>query len=418
MANITLTLYWNLDDRRWTSDLLGTTAQGPVAGLVQGDTVVLNVRFVQSGVAVTLTAPVFTASSIKASGDFTGSYLIQLSAPVLSETTLYTFTVSPLNSANLNTFLQTYRNTWSILEIYDSANGILTTPLELQITPGYSLSGTPTDNAPGVISVAAGKTVTFPLTLTFPSALGTNGFQLTYGTGGTLTWEAAGGVSDGDKGEITVSNSGATWTIDNDVITLAKLAHMPTDRVIGRTTPLNGSPELLTISGTGSVAMTTNPQFTTPSLGAATATSINGMFISSSKVTTASVTDTSNVFHSDAIHVYPVLSGQTWQFIFDLTFQEGGTGLTDAQIIGPTADWILGNGTINTGTSGLSAIAPQPAFPITPGTSDGGGYIVYSVIVTASFSASGNVVFQWRSTVNGEDITIFQGSISSATRIS
>ena len=272
MANITVTLYWDMDLRKWTTTLGGTTETDPIQGLVQGDIVKFAVRFVQTGVAVVLAAPVFTASGIKASNDFSGSYLIQLSAPVLSDTTLYTFTVNPLNSANLNTFLQTYRNTWCALEIYDSVNGILTTPLELQITPGYSLSGTPTDNVAGVIVVAAGKTVTFPQSLTFPSAAGTNGFQLTTDGAGALTWAAGTNAPGGSTTQVQYNNAGSFAGITGATTNGTALTLVAPVLGAATATSING----ITISAGGSGTLTMAGSINTGSSGGSIDTSAGG----------------------------------------------------------------------------------------------------------------------------------------------
>lgn len=59
---------------------------------------------------------------------------------------------------------------------------------------------------------------------------------------------ASSAFTDGDKGDIIVSDSGATWTVEDGVITNSKLADMATATIKGRTTAGTGDPEDLTVA--------------------------------------------------------------------------------------------------------------------------------------------------------------------------
>ena len=85
---------------------------------------------------------------------------------------------------------------------------------------------------------------------------GTEGQVLTsHGPDDDPTFEdpADPGVTDGDKGDITVSSSGAVWTIDNNAITDAKLRDSAAVSIIGRSANSSGDPADIAASANGQV---------------------------------------------------------------------------------------------------------------------------------------------------------------------
>lgn len=73
--------------------------------------------------------------------------------------------------------------------------------------------------------------------LSIDGDVGTSGQVITSNGAGPLTWETpSGGVSDGDKGDITVSSSGTVWNIDAGVVGPTELASLSSSDLAGKLT--------------------------------------------------------------------------------------------------------------------------------------------------------------------------------------
>lgn len=113
-------------------------------------------------------------------------------------------------------------------------------------------------------------------------------------------------LSDGDKGDITVASSGTAWTIDNDVVTYAKMQNVSaTDKLLGRSTAGAGDVEEITCTAAGRALLddaNAAAQRTTLELGTIATQAANNVSITGGSVTG----------------------------ITDLAVADGGTGASDA----------------------------------------------------------------------------------------
>lgn len=109
-----------------------------------------------------------------------------------------------------------------------------------------SLTGTPTTEASfGTANLLARSSAG---QLTKIVASGGSSTVFLNGAGGWTTPSGGAGLVDGDYGDITVSGVGTVMTIDNDVVTFAKMQNISTGVLLGRTTASSGDIEELTVS--------------------------------------------------------------------------------------------------------------------------------------------------------------------------
>lgn len=84
-----------------------------------------------------------------------------------------------------------------------------------------------------------------------PLGAGTSGQLLqSGGAAANPSWATGIALTDGDKGSITVSSSGTVWTLDDAVVTLAKMANVSQYQLIGRSSSGSGVPQVINTSAT------------------------------------------------------------------------------------------------------------------------------------------------------------------------
>ena len=211
-----------------------------------------------------------------------------------------------------------------------------------------------------------------------------------FGPKASGTWPAgtslvgpAGSVTDGDKGDITVSGGGGTWTVDTNAITLSKVAQIATATFLGRSTAGTGNVEALTSSQVTLLldTFTTGLRGLVPAPGSATGKvlSDSGTWVTPSGSGTSGIRErryaagrfltpqfivphASNAIGLSANTLYAMpfeVLGTTDGIAFEVTGVGSGSarvGIYGCNANGSPGALILDAGTISVGTIGLKIV--------------------------------------------------------------